>query len=82
LHRLGKGFQEWEEKRAEAKIAQRIGQIPLMEAYDLHPILSMTKKYSVGFFNLTESRLFSSAAWRCQQLSPTTPKKKSYKNHN
>jgi hypothetical protein len=36
LHRLGKGFQEWEEKRAEAKIAQRIVQIPLMESYDLH----------------------------------------------
>jgi hypothetical protein len=31
LHRLGKGFQEWEEKRAEAKIAHRIVQIPLME---------------------------------------------------
>jgi len=33
---VGKGFQEWEEKRAEAKIAHRIVQIPLMEAYDLH----------------------------------------------
>jgi hypothetical protein len=36
LHRLGKGFQELEEKRAEAKIAQRIVQIPLMESYDLY----------------------------------------------
>jgi len=35
LHRLGKGFQELEEKRAEAKIAHIIVQIPLMESYDL-----------------------------------------------
>src|SRR5260370_1747218 len=34
--RLGKGFQELEEKRAEAKIAHSIVQIPLMESYDLH----------------------------------------------
>jgi hypothetical protein len=32
----GSGFQELEEKRAEAKIAQSIVQIPLMESYDLH----------------------------------------------
>jgi hypothetical protein len=38
LHRLGKGFQELEEKRAEAKIAHRIVQIPLMESYDLQPL--------------------------------------------
>jgi hypothetical protein len=36
LHRLGKGFQELEEKRAEAKIAHLIVQILLMEFYDLH----------------------------------------------
>ncbi len=33
---LGKGFQELEEKRAEAKIAHLIVQILLMEFYDLH----------------------------------------------
>jgi hypothetical protein len=33
----GSGFQELEEKRAEAKIAHLIVQIPLMEFYDLQP---------------------------------------------
>jgi hypothetical protein len=35
VHRLGKGFQELEEKRAEAKIAYRIVPIPLRDADDL-----------------------------------------------
>ncbi len=35
----GSGFQELEEKRAEAKIAQSIVQIPLMESYDLQALL-------------------------------------------
>jgi len=35
LHRLGTGFQELEVKRAEAKIAHRIVQIPLMEFQNL-----------------------------------------------
>jgi hypothetical protein len=52
LHRRGSGFQAWEEKRAEANIAQRMVQIPLMESYDLHVwCLSFHRKASTGIYN-------------------------------
>ena len=44
LHRLGKGFQELEVKRAEAKIVHRIVQIPLMEFQNLQHITSLISK--------------------------------------
>jgi hypothetical protein len=60
LHRLDKGFQELEEKRAEAKIAHLIVQILLMEFYDLHIesshrslIVPPTKSY-IAYLPLTD----------------------------
>jgi hypothetical protein len=47
LHRLGKGFQELEEKRAEAKIAHLIVQILLMEFYDLQRWFNCLEQLSI-----------------------------------